>query len=153
MKNKVCCFAGHRDVYDAENVLTALKNKIEELITKENVTEFWVGNYGRFDGLAATCVRSLKTKYKGIKLVLVIPYITKQLNEYKEQYYEKYDKILMADIPISTPQQLKIIKCNEYMVSESDYLTCYVKHSWGGAAKTLEYAQKRNIQIINMADS
>ncbi len=72
MKNKVCCFAGHRDVYNAENVLAELKNKIEELIIKENITEFWVGNYGWFYGLAAMCVRILKTKYKGIKLVLVI---------------------------------------------------------------------------------
>ncbi len=83
----------------------------------------------------------------------LFPNITKQLNEYKEQYYEKYDEILIADMPPFTPRQLKIIKCNEYMVKESYYLICYVKHSWGGAAKTLEYAQKRNIHIINMADS
>jgi hypothetical protein len=39
------------------------------------------------------------------------------------------------------------------MVKNSQVLVCYVKHSWGGAAKTLEFAQKRkNIKIINIAE-
>ena len=152
MKNKICCFAGHRDMYDTDKVFSALENKIEHLILNENVNEFWVGNYGSFDAIAAKCVRTLKNRYKDIRLTLVIPYLTKTINDYKKQYYEDYDDILIADIPMSTPAQYKILKCNEYMVKESDYIICYIKHSWGGAAKTLEYAQKHNIKIININD-
>lgn len=153
LKNKICCFAGHRDVYDTKTIISVLHNEVENLIINENIKEFWVGNYGSFDAIASKCVRTLKTKYKDVKLVLVIPYITKQLNEYKEQHYEKYDEILMEDIPPSTPRQLKIIKCNEYIVNEAEYLICYIRHTWGGAAKTFEYAQKRKIKIININDT
>lgn len=150
MAGKICCFAGHSEIYDTDAVSAVLKDKIEYLILNENVKEFWAGNYGQFDMLAAKSVRELKNKYKDIKLVLVIPYLTKEINEYKEQYYAKYDEIVMADIPLSSPKNLKIIKCNEYMVRESEFMICYVKYSWGGASKTLNYAKKMKLKIINI---
>jgi hypothetical protein len=38
------------------------------------------------------------------------------------------------------------------MVNNSNFLIAYVDHEWGGAYKTLEYAEKRRkIKIINIA--
>lgn len=54
-------------------------------------------------------------------------------------------------IPEKTQKKLKIIKANQYMVNESDFLICYVKNSWGGAAKTLEYAKQKKKNIYNLA--
>ncbi len=43
---KKCCFAGHSEIYsDKDLICNMVKNKAEELITKENVKEFWAGNY------------------------------------------------------------------------------------------------------------
>ncbi len=151
MSKKICCFAGHREIYDGERVFFTLKNIIEHLILHENITEFLVGNYGNFDMLAARCIKTLKKKYTNIKLILIIPYRTQQLNKFKE-YYKEYDDIIVADIPDSTPAKFKILKCNEYMIKQSDFLICYVKYSWGGASKTLEYAQKQHIKILNIND-
>ena len=153
--NKKCCFAGHSTIYSNEKIYNDLIKVIEQLITEKNVCEFYVGNYGDFDGLCARVVRNLKKeKFPHIELNLVVPYITIDINEYKEVYYKNYDNILMADIPISTPHRLRIIKCNEYMVQKCNYIICYIKHSWGGARKTFEYAQKRkNISIINIAEN
>lgn len=150
MINKICCFAGHRDIYD-----DSIKDKIKEilitLIEKENVKTFWVGNYGAFDRYSASVVRELKKVYSGITLELVIPYLTKEMNEHKEFYYKEYDDILMADIPPSTPAKFRIIKANQYMIESSAYLICYITHSWGGAAQTLEYAKRKNhIKIFNL---
>ena len=45
-----------------------------------------------------------------------------------------------------------IKKANQYMVDNSQCMICYVRHSWGGAAKTLEYAKrKKDIEIFNVA--
>lgn len=149
--NKRCCFAGHSKIYHTDNIYDNLVNLIEKLIAEENVSEFWVGNYGSFDGLSAKAVRSLKEKYPDIQLNLVIPYLTSGINEYKELYYKNYDHILMADLPERTPKKFQILKCNEYMVDNSDFIICYVQYSWGGAAKTLEYAQKKkHIKIFNL---
>lgn len=57
----------------------------------------------------------------------------------------------MADIPVNTPGNLKIIKANEFIVDRCDFLICYVSHGWGGAAKTLERAEKNRLDIINIA--
>ena len=150
MKMKRCCFAGHKDVGSKFNT-NNMKNKIIELIENESVREFWVGNYGSFDAYSSAVIRELKEIYKDIKLELVIPYLTKSIMEYKEEYYNKYDNILLANIPEKTPKQYRIIKANEYMVNNSDYLICYINHSWGGAAKTLEFAnKKKHIQVINL---
>lgn len=140
---KICCFAGHRDIYNTEELSKRLTVLIEKLIIEENVTEFWVGHYGRFDAISSEAVKSIKNKYPDIELNLVIPYLTKVINEYREEYYAKYDNILIADIPEKTPKNLQILKCNEYMVKKSDFIICYIMYSWGGAAKTVEYAKKK----------
>ena len=36
------------------------------------------------------------------------------------------------------------------MVDNSGYAICFVTHSWGGAAKTYERANKKKLQIINL---
>ena len=143
-----CTFAGHSKIHN-QNLVETIKNKAKELIAEYGVNEFWVGHYGDFDHYAAKAVRELKQEHNA-ELVLVIPYLTKELDEYKEDYYKNFDAIIMADIPEKTPTKLSIIKANQYMVNESDYLICYVKNSWGGATKTLEYAKKRNIEIFNL---
>ncbi len=146
---KRCCFAGHREIDDYEKVYAKVKNALEKLIKEESVTEFWVGNYGSFDYLCHEAVNELKEKYE-ISLCLVIPYLTEEIAENKEEYYKNYDCILMADMPLKTPRKLGILKCNEYMVKMSDFLIAYVMYDWGGAAKTLEYAKRKNIKIFNI---
>ena len=152
---RVCTFAGHRDIRITEKLTSALKEHIEILITKENVNEFLVGNYGDFDRIASQAVSELRKVYPHIKLHLVIPYITSVITEYKDQFYEKYDSIVMADIPLSTPKNLCIIKSNQYMVDTSDFIICYVKHI-GNAKNLLDYAQKRKKEgahIENVAEN
>ena len=150
--NKRCCFAGHSKLYHTDDIYNNLVNLIEKLVVEEDVSEFWVGNYGNFDSLSAKAVRYLKEKYNNIQLNLVIPYLTSSINEYKKLYYKNYDHILMSDLPERTPKNFQILKCNEYMVDNSDFIVCYVQYSWGGAAKTLEYAQrKKHIEIFNLA--
>lgn len=38
---------------------------------------------------------------------------------------------------------------NEWIVNNSDYIMFYVNHSWGGACKMLEYANKKKKDYIN----
>ena len=148
--NKRCCFAGHSRIYSGMDK-NILKNVIINLIENEGVDEFWVGNYGNFDSISAEAVRELKISYPQISLVLVIPYLTKEINDNKKFYNNNYDCILVAEIPDNIPRKYRIIKTNEYMVNNSDFLICYVQHSFGGAAKTLEYANKRKqIKTINI---
>lgn len=150
---KICCFSGHSELYDTNIIYKNIIYSVEKLITDNDIREFWVGDYGAFDRLASKAVRELKGKYTEIQLKLVIPYITKRINDNKEIYYKDYDDIFIADIPEKTPHKLQIIKCNQYMINNSAFLICYVEHSYGGASKTLEFAKKNEkLQIINLAE-
>lgn len=150
--NNICCFAGHSKIYYTDNIFERLTAAIENLIIKENVSEFWVGNYGNFDKLSAKAVRSLKNKYP-VRLNLVIPYLTLDITESRELYYKNYDSIIIADMPENTPKRLQIIKCNQYMVQSSQFLICYILYNCSGAAQTLEYAQRKKKNIIRIENS
>lgn len=148
---KRCCFAGHNETYGDE-VKEKIKDIAIKLIEEKGVVEFWVGNYGGFDRCAALAMREVKKACPHIKLVLVLPYLTKAVSDYKEEYYEKYDEIVIADMPEKTPARLRIIKANEYMVDNCDFVICNVKHSWGGAARTMEYAKRKGREIWNLVE-
>ena len=63
MNGKVCFFIGHRDT--PEHVYPALEQAVEQLIT-QGVTEFYVGNHGSFDRMAARAVIAAKQHHLGL---------------------------------------------------------------------------------------
>ena len=68
-------------------------------------------------------------------------------------YSEIFDESIYPDIE-KTPPRFAIVKRNEWMINNSDFLIAYVEHNWGGAAKTLEYAKKKkHIKTINIAQN
>ena len=70
-RKKICCFAGHNKEY-SNLIISSIQKKAEELIIEDKVTEFWVGNYGKFDFVSADIIRDLKRTYPNIKLILQI---------------------------------------------------------------------------------
>ena len=74
--------------------------------------------------------------------------------------YPKLNNILDSDLydstiypPIeNTPMRYAISKRNEWMILNSDIVVAYVKRSYGGAYKTLQFAYRNQKKIINLAD-
>ena len=58
MSQKSCFFIGHRET--PEEIYPVLCAAVEEHIVRYGVTEFIVGRYGCFDGLAAKAVKTAK---------------------------------------------------------------------------------------------
>jgi len=149
---KICCFAGHSRIYDESDLYKRIYEKCEMLITNFKADEFWVGNYGVFDKMSARVLQDLKKKYSDIQINLVVPYITTEITRNKQRYYKVFDNIIISEMSKNIPPQYRIIKSNQYMIDNCDFLIAYVKYSWGGAAKTFEYAKKKeNIKIFNLA--
>ena len=40
---------------------------------------------------------------------------------------------------------------NEWMVRQSDFVVCYVTHTWGGAYQAVDLAERKHLTIINLA--
>lgn len=143
-----CCFSGHSKIYN-NNLIDTIKLQAELLIAN-GITEFWVSNYGDFDKLSAIAIKQLKNIYPYVKLLLVIPYVTKEIDLFKNEYYKTYDEILIAEIPYNTPYKCKIIKSNQFMVDNCDFMICYIKNHFGGAYQTYNYALKHHKIIKNL---
>ncbi len=153
MKTKVCCFAGHANIYNQDNVIEKLKKEIINLIENEEVITFYSGGKGAFDWLCAHTVDELRKDYPFIKSYWILSYMPKEKDEYTERISKIFDDTVYPDIE-KTPLRFAISKRNEWMINNSDFLIAYVEHSWGGAAKTFEYAQKKkHIKIINIAQN
>ena len=138
----IVMFCGHSDyIYDEEKK-RKLENTIIDCLNK-GATDFWLGGYGTFDLMSASVVKNLKLKYKGIRSVLVIPYISK---DYDKNLYDCSTYPPIEHIPL----RFAITERNKWMVDKSDIVISGVMRSYGGAAKTLEYAKRSGKHIISI---
>lgn len=138
-------FCGHRQIYDRSEVEPWLTQTIQALIN-EGADCFYLGNYGAFDRMSAWVLGSFKKKYPHIRVVLALAYRAQEYDAYL------YDEVIY---PLSDNHSRKynIIRCNEWMVRQSDVIVAYVLYSWGGAAKTLDYAQTKKRRILQYPEA
>ncbi len=143
-----CCGFGHREYY--KEVKSELQTTIKHLIDEEGISVFLTGGMGDFDSLFSATVRSYKTHYKDIKLILVKPYFSNELNINKEFYQSYYDDIIIPQEIAGCYFKSAITKRNKWMIDKSDFVISGVYQEYGGAYDTIKYAQKNNKQIIEL---
>ena len=142
-----CCFFGHNDA--PSTIMSKLEETIEKLISEQGANNFLVGNQGQFDSMVLAALRRLKNKYPEISYNVVLAYMPTEKGEWNP--YEYWETMLPEGLEAVHPRYA-ISKRNEWMVNESDVVICYIKHSWGGAYKYVEMAQRKKKQILNIAD-
>ena len=149
---KVCTFAGHREVYQA-NISEMLDEAISKIINTDDNFRFLVGGMGEFDGMCSSVVRRAKREYpnKEIRLELVLPYLTHELNENKLYYETSFDDVVIPIELAGVHYKSAITKRNRWMVEQSDWLIAFIYRDFGGAYTTLRYAENKGLQIINLA--
>ena len=143
----VCCFFGHKDVPSglAEYLLPVL----DELIA-EGVDSFLVGNQGGFDSTVLHALRLLKEKHPHITYNVVLAYMPGAKEEWSA--YDPMETLYPEGLEAVHPRYA-ISWRNKWMIQESDVVVAYIAHSWGGAAKYVEYAKRKKVPIINIAQS
>ena len=142
MRDKTATFIGHSECYGVDNA--AVRFAIIALIEK-GVSEFISGGMGGFDWICARAVYELKKEYPHIRNSLVIPYLTFTIRN-----RELFDDVIYPDGFEKYHFKAAIPKRNRYLIDNSAYAICYVKHGWGGAAKTYEMAKKQKLEIIDV---
>ena len=155
MKEKTCCFTGHRKIPTNRYELVAkrLIDEVEELI-KQGYTFFGVGGALGFDTLAARTVLELKVKYPYIKLILVLR-CRDQTRGWAKADIEVYEQIKSCcDKFVYTSERYDsgcMFRRNRHLVDNSSACICYLTESKGGTAYTVDYAKKAGIRVINIA--
>ena len=154
-KSKVACFSGHRKLpQDCTELRANLEKAIIELIER-GVVFFGSGAALGFDQAAAETVLRLKAQYPHIRLVMVLPCTPEQqslkwTDEQRRQYYsllEQADKIR-----ILSPQYTSscMLDRNRHMMDCSAYLICYLREHSGGTFYTINYAEKKGLEILRL---
>ena len=133
-------FYGHSKIYQTCEISKWLDIILPSLI-EGGATTFYLGGYGAFDALAASAVRKQKKTYPHIELTLVLAYLDREIDasRYDSTTYTPLEKV---------PPRYAIVRRNEWMVRESDVVISGVTHGWGGAARTLEFAQRKKKVVL-----
>jgi len=145
---KSCFMFGHSDCPDS--MLPRIEQAIEHYYSQYGIADFYIGNRGRFDSLAATAVRNAKQRHPDIRMYLLLAY---HPSERPVDLWGGFDGSFYPPLE-NTPRQYTIVKANRYMVDTTDFLICYVKHI-GNTRNLLEYAQRRKkegVHIENVAE-
>ncbi len=135
-------FCGHSRVIDREAVKAALEAEIERLI-QAGVDEFLSGGYGEFDLLAAKLAKEASIRHKTVRSILVLAYLEQ---DYDPSYYHETEYPPLENVP----KRFAIVRRNEWMVEQADVIVAYVRHSFGGAAKTLDFARRKGKCVLNL---
>ena len=155
MKDKTCCFFGHRTINETEELKERLTEIIEKLIVDEKVDTFLFGSKSRFNSLCLELVTEIKEKYPHIKRIYVraeYPDINEQytnylLESYEETYYPEH---------IIGSGRAAYVERNYEMIDNSHYCIVYYDEPnfpttrKSGTKTALDYAIKKEKQVINI---
>ena len=140
-----CTFFGHRDA--GKEIEPKLREVIVNLIEKQNVTNFYVGNNGQFDFFVRKNLKALQKLYPQIDYAVVLAYMPR---EKKETEFYDYSDTIFPDGLENVPPRFAISKRNEWMIKNSDYVVTYVKYIVGGAAKFKSLAETKGKKVIEI---
>ena len=145
---RVCLF-GHRSFSGHRTLDTKLFELVKNLLCEKEFVEIYVGRNGEFDIYAASIVKRVQ-KAIGVsnsEFICVLPYKVKDI-EYYEQYF---DDVTIPECVQKLHPKSAIEKRNKWLVDICDLVICYVERESGGAYCAMEYAQKNNKKVINLA--
>ena len=145
----IITFCGHSNYSFEDSIKENLRELLLQEIRKNSTCKFYLGGYGNFDSLCLSILKELKADFPDIELLFITPYLNDNYSKL-ETAKLYYDGIIYPPLE-NVPRQFCISKRNEWMVNEADFLIAFVKYSWGGAAKTLEYAKRKKVSLCNLA--
>lgn len=155
MKEKTCCFTGHRTIPEAQKakVAVSLRIAIRELVL-DGYLYFGAGGALGFDTMAAQTVLRLKGEFPHIKLILVLP-CKDQADRWSEADRAVYEDIKSkADKIVYMAEHYTrdcMFRRNRHLVDNSSVCICYLTQKSGGTAYTVGYAEKKGVTVKNLA--
>ena len=156
LRAKTCCFTGHRSLSSEEKlkVSVRLRKTIGEQI-KTGVVFYGAGGALGFDALAAQTVLDMKKEYPQLRLILVLP-CEDQTRGWRSEDIAVYEDIKRRSDKIVYVSRAYTPDCmhrrNRHLVDHSGTCICYLTSSTGGTAYTVDYARRRGLRIINLAE-
>ncbi len=151
-ENFTCSFTGHRNIPRPQyhEIADRLREKITRLYGI-GVRHFIAGGAMGFDLIAAVVVLDFKKTHSDITLELAIP-CPKHNASWDMSDRELFKTVCEAadEVNIISPEYDRgcMFRRNRYMVDKSEYLIAYCTRTTGGSYYTVNYAEKKGINIL-----
>ena len=146
----IVTFCGHRDILFKNGEEERLEEELRKVLEDSPDAVFYLGDYGKFDGLCNYTLRQLQKEYPLLRRVFVTPYLDPEYAHF--QYVDDYYDEVLYPFTDKVVKRFAISKRNQWMVNQADLVIAYVDHGWGGAAKTFEYAVRKHKRYVNLGD-
>lgn len=153
IKYKICSFFGHSEISITDDLKMRVRNKIENMIVKDNYGIFYFGGFSMFDELCYKIVSELKNKYPHLKRVFCLadPRHINVLKRPKWLREEEYEEYIYIDLKFDW-YYTRIYYRNVEMINESDFVIFYFTNTKNsGAYKAYKYAIKKKKHCLNIA--
>ena len=154
-KTLSCCFTGHRDLGESANDISSILPDVLTSLYDEGYRTFLAGGALGFDTLAAKAVIELRRKKKDARLELILP-CRDQSSRWSPQDIRIYNSILALADKVTYISNEYTRSCmyerNRALVDSSNLCIAYCKKNGGGSHYTCEYAEKRGVRIVNLAN-
>ena len=153
MKERTCCFIGHRKIEETSELRAELYKIIERLIKDEKVDTFLFGSKSQFNELCHDIVTKIKEKYPHIKRIYVRAEYPNIDNYYKNYLLESYEdtyypnKIIRAGKATYVERNCEMINNSRFCIVYYDELRVPTKRK-SGTEIALGYAVKHKKEII-----
>ena len=157
MRNKTCCFTGHRPEklsVNTEFVKEQLKKAIKGAIA-DGYKIFISGMARGVDIWAAELVLEERKKNNCIKLFCASPYRDMEKNwenDYKTRYQDIIKNADMVEYVCRHYSKQCFQMRNTYMVERCSRLIAVYDGQKGGTHNTIKYAEKSGLKIINILE-
>lgn len=154
-KEKTVTFTGHRFIPYAKLPIlkAALRNVIIGLYAK-GYNNYYCGMAMGFDLLSAEAVLSLKTEYKELRLIAVVPYRNQDERfcfADKKRYHSILSRVDDTILLGENYYQGCLLRRNDYMLAHSNQVIAYYDgENKGGTFYTCRLAQVQGLPIINL---
>lgn len=148
---KTCFFIGHHDA--PLSLQERLNETVEELARKHDVSQFVVGHRGNFDRMATAAVQAVKRKKPELYAYRLLSYFPDKMTPpVPELFDDNYYPLELVEVP----RRYAVVKANQFMLNQCDYLVAYVNREGGNAGALLKRAKRMEkkglLKVINLAE-
>ena len=152
LRDKTCCFTGHRDIPAAE--LPELRHKLEVTVAEliqSGIRFFGSGGARGFDLEATKIVLEFRNRCPQVRLILVLP-CRDQAERWNREDRAEYERLkALADKVVYTAERYTpgcMRRRNRHLVDGSSVCVAYCTRSTGGTAYTMDYARRQGLRVI-----